>query len=194
MSSARLVRHSVAERWSQQIGRAGNEGWRPEREERQVRHESRERQAAAHPVETGLPIGADGWSPAGGAGRHRIVLGGEWTRTPGQRASSNVRNVLAQLLEPPYTDPYVRWCGRGGAARLPPIPILGTFETSADVRYSAAFGGWADITRESRKRREWPIAVLCIQAADTSGTTVRRSSIHARIRWGEATRSHCRSG
>src|SRR5262249_1762584 len=22
-----------------------------------------------------------------------------------------------------YTDPYVRWCGRGGAARLPPIPI-----------------------------------------------------------------------
>ena len=35
-----------------------------------------------------------------------------------------VRSVLAQPLEPPYTDPYVRWCGRGGAARLPPIPIL----------------------------------------------------------------------
>src|SRR5712672_2495687 len=33
------------------------------------------------------------------------------------------RSALAQLLEPPYTDPYVRWCGRGGAARLPPIPI-----------------------------------------------------------------------
>jgi hypothetical protein len=31
--------------------------------------------------------------------------------------------VLAQLLEPPCTDPYARWCGRGGAARLPPIPI-----------------------------------------------------------------------
>jgi hypothetical protein len=30
------------------------------------------------------------------------------------------RSALAQLLEPPYTDPYVRWCGRGGAARLPP--------------------------------------------------------------------------
>jgi hypothetical protein len=27
--------------------------------------------------------------------------------------------VLAQLLEPPCTDPYARWCGRGGAARLP---------------------------------------------------------------------------
>src|ERR1700692_1467803 len=37
--------------------------------------------------------------------------------------------VLAQLLDPPCTDPYARWCGRGGAARLPPIPIDGTFET-----------------------------------------------------------------
>jgi len=33
------------------------------------------------------------------------------------------RNALAQLLEPPCTDPYARWCGRGGAERLPPIPI-----------------------------------------------------------------------
>src|SRR5262245_61887608 len=30
-------------------------------------------------------------------------------------------------VEPPYTDPYVRWCGRGGAARLPPIPISESF-------------------------------------------------------------------
>ena len=35
------------------------------------------------------------------------------------------RNALAQLLEPPCTDPYARWCGRGGAERLPPIPITG---------------------------------------------------------------------
>ena len=33
------------------------------------------------------------------------------------------RNALAQLLEPPCTDPYARWCGRGGAERLPPIPM-----------------------------------------------------------------------
>ena len=32
--------------------------------------------------------------------------------------------VLAQRLEPPCTDPYARWCGRGGAERLPPIPIF----------------------------------------------------------------------
>jgi RNA-directed DNA polymerase len=31
---------------------------------------------------------------------------------------------LAQSVEPPDTDPYVRWCGRGGVVRLPPIPIL----------------------------------------------------------------------
>ena len=28
-----------------------------------------------------------------------------------------------KFVEPPCTDPYARWCGRGGAARLPPIPI-----------------------------------------------------------------------
>ena len=33
------------------------------------------------------------------------------------------RLQLAQSVEPPYTDPYVRWCGRGSAARLTPIPI-----------------------------------------------------------------------
>src|SRR5208283_4327644 len=40
------------------------------------------------------------------------------------RSPIPVRRLLAQLLEPPCTDPYARWCGRGGAARLPPIPIL----------------------------------------------------------------------
>jgi hypothetical protein len=28
-----------------------------------------------------------------------------------------------QTNEPPYADPHVRWCGRGEAAKLPPIPI-----------------------------------------------------------------------
>jgi hypothetical protein len=45
-------------------------------------------------------------------------------------------------LEPPYTDPYVRWCGRGGAARLPPIPIFGPsrrFRRSAVRRSAATF-------------------------------------------------------
>jgi hypothetical protein len=29
----------------------------------------------------------------------------------------------ARAIEPPCPDPYARWCRRGGAARLPPIPI-----------------------------------------------------------------------
>jgi hypothetical protein len=36
----------------------------------------------------------------------------------------------AQSAEPPCTDPYARWCGRGGAVRLPPIPIA-QFRTHA---------------------------------------------------------------
>ena len=31
--------------------------------------------------------------------------------------------AIAQPAEPPDADPHVRWCARGGAARLPPIPI-----------------------------------------------------------------------
>src|SRR5262249_1399026 len=57
------------------------------------------------------------------------------------------RRGLAQLLEPPYTDPYVRWCGRGGAERLPPIPISGTKRTCRLRRPMSAFRG---------AKRTWP--------------------------------------
>jgi hypothetical protein len=33
------------------------------------------------------------------------------------------RLTAAQQLNPPDADPHVRWCGRGEAVRLPPIPI-----------------------------------------------------------------------
>jgi hypothetical protein len=39
------------------------------------------------------------------------------------RASIHGRAVLAQPAEPPYADPHVRWCGRGGQATVLPIPI-----------------------------------------------------------------------
>src|SRR5580700_1337538 len=41
------------------------------------------------------------------------------------RASTHGRAVLAQSAEPPYADPHVRWCGRGGGATRPPMPIAG---------------------------------------------------------------------
>jgi hypothetical protein len=34
-------------------------------------------------------------------------------------------------------DPYARWCGRGGAARCPPIPIIGALQP---MGYDAAYG------------------------------------------------------
>src|SRR5450631_3045278 len=39
------------------------------------------------------------------------------------RTSLLDRGPIAEPIEPPYTDPYVRWCGRGGGAIRPPIPI-----------------------------------------------------------------------
>ena len=30
-------------------------------------------------------------------------------------------------------DPYARWCGRGGTARCPPIPIFGALQPVADA-------------------------------------------------------------
>src|SRR6202041_4194637 len=39
------------------------------------------------------------------------------------RASTHGGAVLVQSAEPPYADPHVRWCGRGGGATRPPMPI-----------------------------------------------------------------------
>ena len=70
-----------------------------------------------------------------------------------ERPANTSSIVLAQLLEPPCTDPYARWCGRGGAGRLPPIPIRGTFRTSRDVRLESAMRAKADIGPGDREAR-----------------------------------------
>ena len=68
-----------------------------------------------------------------------------------ERPANTSSIVLAQLLEPPCTDPYARWCGRGGAARLPPIPIaatlcVGTFRTCQIGLTKSVHRGTADLT------------------------------------------------
>ena len=56
-------------------------------------------------------------------------------RTPLSKSPARVcKTARAQTSEPPYTDLYVRWCGWGGAARLPPIPIQ-------DFRWLSRTGG-----------------------------------------------------
>src|SRR4029077_17079742 len=65
------------------------------------------------------------------------------------------RNALAQLLEPPCTDPYARWCGRGGAERLPPIPIHGTNATNPTHVPASALRGRPEMVGAQLNRREW---------------------------------------
>jgi hypothetical protein len=58
--------------------------------------------------------------PRGHAGTEAL----SWMHVSKPRRPPLLREqVSAQSAEPPYTDPYVRWFGRGGVARLPPIPI-----------------------------------------------------------------------
>src|SRR6195256_2989321 len=45
------------------------------------------------------------------------------------------------------TDPYARWCGRGGVARRPPIPILGTKRAFKVLRRRSDVEGRADMAR-----------------------------------------------
>ncbi len=69
----------------------------------------------------------------------------------------------AQPSEPPCTDPYARWRGRGGAARLPPIPIGAAYHagkspaaTKSPRKGSSLPGAMCDAVRLSafsRRRR-----------------------------------------
>ena len=71
---------------------------------------------------------------ANGGQRSRSVAAGGLARRLQYRAAQCLLRLardseidwrpIAQPAEPPDADPHVRWCGRGGAVRLPPIPIL----------------------------------------------------------------------
>src|ERR1044072_1597959 len=56
-----------------------------------------------------------GVKPQGSTAKSRIDLGDSVAESAAQR--------WAQLAEPPCAEPHARWCGRGRAVRLPPIPI-----------------------------------------------------------------------
>ena len=70
------------------------------------------------------------------------------------RADLNAqRSFAASSAEPPDTDPYVRWCGRGGAVRLPPIPIadghIGPLAVTQRTALGAAFRTALKLAAES---------------------------------------------
>ena len=47
--------------------------------------------------------------------------------------------MTPQPLEPPGADPHAGWCGRGGAARLPPIPIVHRVDSTEAGEWDASF-------------------------------------------------------
>ena len=55
-------------------------------------------------------------------------------KPPLARGETKLRPSQAQVTEPPYADPHVRWCGRGGAVRLPPIPIWSLWDRVRPLR------------------------------------------------------------
>src|SRR6185436_12916534 len=69
--------------------------------------------APANPLRRSLP-GADRVKPEKKPGSGEASIG---------EKRANLQPLRAQSAEPPDADPHVRWCGRGGAVRPPPIPI-----------------------------------------------------------------------
>jgi hypothetical protein len=83
---------------------------------------------------------------------------------------------LAQSAEPPYADPHVRWCGRGGAARLPPVPIADfrTYEFERSFPRGTA-PKYPSLTEQATRRP--PATSILAQRASWSTLTALRRSI-----------------
>jgi hypothetical protein len=82
--------------------------------------------------------------------RTDLLGGGEGGSVIREQSVVKLEYVLARIeavdgivAEPPGTDPYARWCGRGGAVRRPPIPICGPPDVavaSAQCEFSNSAG------------------------------------------------------
>jgi hypothetical protein len=84
--------------------------------------------------------------------------------------------ALAQLLEPPCTDPYARWCGRGGAARLAPIPIVGTNAKCWTAPTASDDGRELEATADCQDDAFDPNAVILLdELSRLSSTAIHRS-------------------
>src|SRR5215472_16838123 len=69
------------------------------------------------PISLGLPDSRRSEAPRGVSEGTESFSGDASNRTSGY-------SHLAQPAAPPYADPHVRWCGRGGRVIAPPIPIV----------------------------------------------------------------------
>jgi hypothetical protein len=103
-------------------------------------------------------VGAPG-RLCGGSGKHRAVAGQRcwnsgcvrgWQATPPAMGSAWYLTCRRNRLEPPCTDPYARWCGRGRRVTAAPMPVTG------GVASGERFASWRlEIERCRRCRRWW---------------------------------------
>jgi hypothetical protein len=69
-----------------------------------------------------IELKLDGFRAVAFKASGKLSLGRETTKI--SIPDSEIDRIpIAQPAEPPDADPHVRWCGRGEAVRLPPIPI-----------------------------------------------------------------------
>jgi hypothetical protein len=79
-------------------------------------------------------------------------------KTDGQRGNLCVKMYLivstccaAESTEPPYTDPYVRWCGRGRSREAPPYPDCCSIGSAQRGRRAAQGSATALVRRASQE-------------------------------------------
>jgi hypothetical protein len=98
-------------------------------------------------------------------------------------------------------DPYARWCGRGGTARCPPIPIIGALPFMGRTKRRPAIGRSGSNLLEGGPSPEFPWRPLRNSASTTSAhrlcPTRKRTPARGRRRgsgagdsgWGDRIRS-----
>ena len=86
------------------------------------------------------------------------------------------RKCRRNHLEPPYTDPYVRWCGRGRRVTAAPMPIKSAWDGT--IARPRRIAGWtARIERIGRSRTgilyntDWG----CVMPRETTYTSLREN-------------------
>jgi len=68
------------------------------------------------------------------------------------RSPIPVPTVLAPLLEPPCTDPYARWCGRGGAAQVAHVRLCYDSRSLVELVAHAL----AEVRQVANPTHPWP--------------------------------------
>src|SRR5450631_3899133 len=95
--------------------------------------------ASANPLRRSLP-GADRVKPERNLGAAKLPLA---------KSETNLRPSWAQVTDPPYADPHVRWCGREEPRDFPLSRLIVSAGAAGGTR-----GGYGRSLPEARLRRD----------------------------------------